>query len=482
MPPTPRISNSELSIQLQAERNAYFPGDTIIGSVGRMMPLVSPRARVKITLHGRTKSKLVRSNGQSSTTYRGRFNVINSSRHAQLLFDGPVHVEGHSGGQTWPFVVTIPTYVESNGDRSEQETFIPSDVASMSTHPLPPSFKGCKHSTEGFVEYWLQAELTTHGNRDSITRESTLPLFLKERNMAPPIAPQLVRGRFPLGVVSQRLIPGMEEGELSTGQKMKKFFRSESVPRFNFHLEVDFPTTLQLGHPEPLQWKVRAVPDWGKSSPELDKVPQRVRIVGGSMHIRQITEVKCAGHWSTKNEDFDEKADLRLDTPFGRAALANHFIEAPCTDEWPPIDIGELFNMRLGYNGFPWQTALGFYYGQLTPTFSTYNVRVRHQMSWSLRLLIAKEELRVKSRGEFPIHLLGSPADSGPGYEFIAPALEVRQTDSWIQPPAEEEPPPSFAEVQMQDKKESSKNKEAVEKGESAPASASASASASKTV
>lgn len=478
MPPTYKRINKDLAICIEGNQAEFFPGDTIIGHVVRRSPMVTPRARVKIQLNGRTKSKLRRSNGNSSTEYRGRFNVIKPNHHGQLIYQGPLHVANEGEGERWPFAITIPTHVECSWVPGEMETFIPADRAAASNHTLPPSFEACSGSSEAYVEYWLSAELVSTGDRDHGTSESTLPFILKELTIEPPIIQHSKKYPHASEVISQRLLPEFADAELSTSQSLKKFFATESVPRFHFRTEVDVPTRIQLEHPEPIPLRIRVVPDykrsrWGPHG-DAEKIPQKIRLIGGELKVKQLVDIKCGGTFSTHKDSFTTKVDLSLDRVIRREMRDRTEILVPCTSEWPPLDLGERYNIKIGYQGTPWQAGSLYDRGRLSPGFTTYNIKVWHTLSYEFRLIVAGEEITLKALRALPVVILGSPADGPLGSgarggavdDFTAPPLNGSRTESWMKPPAEEEAPPSFAEVQEEDRKGTAWNLKVAENGD----------------
>ncbi|KAF4443761.1 hypothetical protein F53441_11364 [Fusarium austroafricanum] len=132
-------------------------------------------------------------------------------------------------------------------------------------------------------------------------------------------------------------------------------------------------------------------------------------------------------------------------------------------DDEPPLDIGELINLRLGRStaGFPRQLNSGR--NVFSPSFTTFNIRHWHRLHWELRGEIMGERFNVT--GAVPLKILapsdelGQPVQSslvGSGSDMDAIAgPSMQRNESWIQPPDEEQAPPSFAQVQKEDSKAS---------------------------
>lgn len=461
MPQTSRVSNTVLGIQLEGNQLAYGPGDTIIGRVYRKNPIVAPNAQIAISLHGRAKSKLEVSRGNSNNTYRGRFTLVNPRKHSQVIFKGPLHISKSGDAQEWPFAVTIPTYCEPV--RGQFDTFLPSDAEALAQEKLPPSYSGSANGggTEGFVEYFVQADLRYWGAKDSHNHTSTYPFYLRQYLPDPPIADfMLKRLQYNRAVTSQRLVPGMEDAELTKSQKMKKFFGTSSVPSMVFSLEVETPTVIQLENPNTLPFRLRIVPWWDKTSEVIRDVPQKFKLTHFVLKLGQVGHIKCDGTFSTHDDSFNNKMTYNLNSLIRKHKTP---IEVPCTDEWSPLDIGELLGLRFGHNGVtdrkPWPVGTG----RLAPSFRTYNIRVIHRLSWELKFEVAGEEVDVKPMTEPQVVLIGPSDTRGEAYSALPPPTQ--STESWIRPPDEGEAPPSFAEVQNEDKKEAQNSLARLENG-----------------
>lgn len=75
-------------------------------------------------------------------------------------------------------------------------------------------------------------------------------------------------------VCTQRLVPGMENAELSKTEKMKKLFDARSVPAFCFRLNVSLPSVIQLGR-DPIPVLMRLIPNWTNTSEIIRNVRQK---------------------------------------------------------------------------------------------------------------------------------------------------------------------------------------------------------------
>ncbi|RGP60354.1 hypothetical protein FSPOR_10686 [Fusarium sporotrichioides] len=462
MPRTGTSCSSLLGIRLEGDQHSYAPGDTIIGCVYRRNHVVSANASIFISVSGRTKTKIVVSRGNSTSTYRGRFNLI-PPRNRQKIFQGPLHIEFGGDEQVWPFAITLPKYVDpdhlQNGEQSE--SFLPLRTAD---HVLPSTYTyPTVGHTEAFVEYYLTAAMHLGGKSETV--EATLPITVAGMDPTPPIADfGLKRARSSHQITTYRLVPGMDEVKLSFSQKFKQALQTTSVPQFAFDLFVGLPTTIQLDNPNPLPVQLHVVPNRKDTSEVLHDVPQKVKLSFLSIQVVTTTEVMCEGTFTPHTKDKNAEVNLGIMNVLSRAKDG---IYIPCTNDCSPIDIGAMIDLRLGCFGPGFPHRRGVQGHSFNPSFTTYNIRQSHRLKWEIRGTIAGE--LFKENGAIPVKLLAPSDERGPGpfeqdqkvpaadveaggeTEPIAGPSQIQRNESWIQPPAEEEAPPSFIEVVKED-------------------------------
>lgn len=428
-----------LAISLDAPQNSFVPGDTIIGFVSRQVPTVATFARVTIALYGRAKSKKTerRSNGNGSSNhhYRGRFDLVSERSNTTKIFEGPLHIPAGEA-QTWPFAIMLPTHVESGaGGAYQEESYLP--LGAGLAHELPATFAGydtggmwSNTKLEAFVEYCLVARLVSKSKGVADRHDSILPLFVRSVAPHPPIID------FNQGVISttgsvssQRLIPGMEDAKLSFSQKTKKLFNASSVPTFNFRLEVQVPRVLQLDNLSKIPFLLRVVPNWELTSDIIRDVPQKVKLTTLLIEIKAVTEIVCEGTFSPHYGSYKNALCITS------SQVKNCIV--PSTNDAPAADVGRPFEGRIR-TGIP---------DGLHPDFTTFNIRHDHYMAWEIGLEIAGEKYEASSRTGVVIL---PPSDTRAG-SYLAPPVEGSAPDAWIQPPTEQEPPPSFADVKRED-------------------------------
>ncbi|CEI63454.1 hypothetical protein FVEN_g28 [Fusarium venenatum] len=401
---------------------------------------------------------IVRRGNNNSSTYRGRFSLIPRTGYSQTIFEGPLHIKGDGDEAVWPFAITLPKYVdpETYSGANQKESYLP---LQNRVYDLPSTYTlRTSGSTEGFVEYFLTATLRLTGQGHHDMPEATLPFQVLTLRNDPPIADFGLRHSSNHRTVSSyRLIPGMEEMKLSFSQKMKRSFNTSGVPDFHFNLIVNIPTVLQLDNPTPISFKLQAVPDWKQTSEVIRDVPQKVKLNWLNLSIMEITEIKCEGTFSPHTKEKDSTTSLCVMNSMNTLGTS---LFIPFNEE-PPLDIGELVDLRLGRSTAGFSRQLNSGRNAFTPSFTTFNIRHWHRLHWELRGDIAGERFNVS--GAVPLTIL-TPSDEqgqpvqisleGSGLETDARAgPSVQRNESWIQPPDEEEAPPSFAQVQQEDLK-----------------------------
>lgn len=457
MPPTvvERTPSLWISLERRNTNQPFAPGETIVGYVHRSAQLVTPNASIYIRLLGRTKSKMVVSTGNSRSIYRGRFNLLHDDATITKLFEGPVHIPPGGDAAVWPFTLTIPTHVSVKAVCAapvEMNTFIPVVPAQVREHGLPPTMgawdEGFSTTVQGFVEYFLKADIiTTVGGRQD-TRDATLPVILAPVLREPPIADFKLRPVvYPREVQTQLLLPGRHDDKLSIKEKFKKSMGTPSVPTLSLKFKVEIPTVLQMFNPLPMPFVVQLIPDWEKTTEKIRKEPQKVKLTMVELKIETTTVVNCEGTFSNKSDD--TRVELNLGV-WNRYKSTGYEIDMGQEGNWSAVDVGSLADIRLSPDSIP---GLGTLDKELNCSWATYNVQQQHALMWKVHLDVAGEPLNVVGREKITIlPASGGPIDQLPGPQSLA------ASEAWMQPPPEEEvegvvqgeAPPSFAQVQRE--------------------------------
>ncbi|KAF3762657.1 hypothetical protein M406DRAFT_46229 [Cryphonectria parasitica EP155] len=411
MPPAYRKTGADLDIQIDDNGRLFRPGDFITGRVSRRSHMVSPMSTVEVKLRGRAKVKLgkTRYNGQSSHTtyYRGRFNFFGNETR-QHLYHGPVHVPQEGPGESWEFAIQIPLHASPEvllgGHRDADSSFLSLNKYTVTSTPLPSTFydRGRQLSTkyETYVEYSLEASLVQQGSHGaSYTATFLIPiraLSLPQGRDLPALTKRSLPGR----VVSQRLVPGMEDVDLSFKQKTQKFFHSSKVPYLGLVAEMTCLGGIQLGAQVSLKFKIR--PDRRNTSEVIHGVPQTAVVTEFELVLKARTQVVAPGTWHPCDTDSKTANDLH-------AVLLMKIEWDPKASD--PVDVGSLFDLRIHSR---YATALGKRVSEsgqsaIYPSFTTWCIKHDHILEYKMKVLIAGE--LVKFEGQTPVVVL-APADT----------------------------------------------------------------------
>ncbi|KAI1750327.1 hypothetical protein F4782DRAFT_253759 [Xylaria castorea] len=212
--------------------------------------------KVFVILHGRAKTKIWKSNGQTTSIYRGRAPLI--SRKV-VVYDDSFRVQPGEAA-IFPFSLTFPEVTDSMmiDDFDEDSRF-----TSQPNQPLPPSFQssyhGFAHRYEAFVEYRVGVDAVMPQLPVGVSRPLE-PVVHYER----PRASQPARGR-PcdwrgyVSVKNELLLP---ESDRPSGfrQKTKALLGAGNFPTYAFDWVCLAPKDIHLGQPAcfEVQMKPRA--------------------------------------------------------------------------------------------------------------------------------------------------------------------------------------------------------------------------------
>ncbi|KAJ3956373.1 hypothetical protein N0V92_007078 [Colletotrichum tropicale] len=411
MPPTSRVNNDNLSIELLDPSVPSFPGSIIRGHIVRKAPLEALSATVSARIQGRAKAKLVSDNGNSKSTYRSRFPFWDESDVSDIVHEGAIDI-GAEENLSWPFSLKIPTDVSEKAvnrgliDREKRDYFIRAPLKTdgmpeVPGQPLPGTFHHSNSSFSkkwhGYVEYWIEATITVNGTKKRVgkTFQATLPIRVNSRPPAwPPISDfELTTRKCPGCVSSHRLVPGMEHAELSFKQKTRKFFGSSKVPSLNYAVEMKCPAVIQLGNPSTIPFTLSATPNWEKTSEVIANVPQALTIKSVTVEIETTTSVICPGTLDTHSADKSWKILLAkmsqdVNTVEGGLTLT-------CGSNEKPLDLGAVLGVRLDVLGRVVNAHTGEFAsparGKIEPSYLTYCMKVEHTLLWEINFVVGGE-------------------------------------------------------------------------------------------
>jgi len=229
--------------------------------VGRHPDLFGPLI-IQVTLHGRAKTKIVKSNGNSRTTHRGRAPLLYV---AAKIYDDSFQAAPNSTKQ-FPFSLSFPDSVDT---RITQAEWKPSGwYSTESGNPLPPSFMldyhGFVHRFTAFTEYRVgtTVRMPNIDIKVGAIDEHSEPAVMYER---PRIKPEVMLQRYQewkesCKVQNEHLVP---EDDRASGfkQKAKAMFSSNYYPEYHFDIHTKYPCQIYLGQPMTFEIRVRPKED-----------------------------------------------------------------------------------------------------------------------------------------------------------------------------------------------------------------------------
>jgi hypothetical protein len=444
MPRTGRRFPAGVSIEIDDLQANYLPGDTITGRIMCESSPVADPARpyqVQLRLLGRAKSKYVIRSTNGTDINRGRASFFDVNVPLTPDPTPPSH-------KAWTFSSVLPTHpapgMPQRGDefrphgsylstRDAQKQ--PIDVT---RHPLPAVMYHFAQSelsgktSEAYVEYFLQAKVATH--------EATLPLFLRDRSTATPITDFSLKSRtVPQQIKTPRLLAEHADTELTFRQKSSRFFKPSKTPKYSFNVKVEYPTILQLEHPDPLPLHIAVVPDLApdKTSISPDGDLALLPVVSLSwikLELVMQVDIRCPGTMYDHENDKvhtiaipfrggiepvpipavpAELIESVMPAPDHNAAYRryiaqqnnkrndippiSHHTSAPLSSTPPaPLHIGAHLAIFIGSSAITTQSHPPVSLKrQLYPTFATYNIRLSYKLHWRMGLSCAGESMEV---------------------------------------------------------------------------------------
>ncbi|KAK5946087.1 hypothetical protein PMZ80_000226 [Knufia obscura] len=462
-------SEAGLIIKLDKEQQSYLPGDPVRGTLQLHLNKDSPVGKVSIRFSGSTESKIVQSNGQSTSEFRGSAELFNDVR---ALHDD--HYTHKSGLLSWPFEFQIPTTVDPANIRSKWEQrdgfLATSDGAAI--FPLPPSFQfadsTASRAWRAYTSYAIEATVIQAGDY-KLAKPKTKRLTKVIRVLPLPIAegvdmhdPRQRRGvPTTLTVQTLRLLPE-HAGELSIMQRTKSIFNTSKLPKFTFEVDVSYTSTIQAYASTSLPFVVSGYPKTDIRSTTVQP-EQRNFYRYPSLKVKHVKLVLQA-HTSCRCPSVlsDVYADTIHDIPLVDRYLSNTSLamrsfawdQKNRVEEQIPtsIDFGKEYGIvvtkdsREDNQKVEKAKVLDNSSGRIrtfvTPSFQSYNISRRYYFAWSLQMECAGEKITLDGRSAEEITVLGpSAGDTGellpddafwviPGEDGNSENDEVQRTQS----------------------------------------------------
>lgn len=391
-----RELSRNLAIELDDPPARYQVGGVILGRVVRRSHVVSTAGRVTIRFLGRSKS-IVDNESPNS------FSFFAFDQLEETLHHGPMNL-----AWDWPFAIAIPEHANPlsicPGNR-RVHTYISREPEDVAEHPLPATCY-CKQTGmggyfQGYVEYWLEATLALD---DNSVEKATFPIHLRTLPVTTLLADsELKEKRIKRIISTARMIPGMENAKPDLKQKAKAYFSSAKAPDYSFWVHVSAPSVIQLEHPTPIPFCIRAVPVSEETSEAIRGAPQTITLESLEIEIRSSWEVTFASN-SLGSQSSGQLIDLGLKSILDGLKLQGPIV-VPQGKYTEDLDIGQQLDLRLSEN---WVYAFGGKVRAITlpPSFATYNIRNTHAFHWAIHLRVAGEQCTVM--GHQPLNILGA--------------------------------------------------------------------------
>ncbi|CCF38737.1 hypothetical protein CH063_09753 [Colletotrichum higginsianum] len=261
--------------------------------------------------------------------------------------------------------------------------------------------RGFSKKWHGFVEYWIEAELVVDG-KSSVVKAALPVQVLSPPTPGPPVRDFGLNARDLTGCVSsQRLLPGMEQAELSFKQKTQKFFNSSKVPTFHFAVNVRYPTVIQMGNEANVPFLLHLTPNRNGTAEVIQDTPQTVTVKSLELELRSTSAVICPGTFDPHEASKTRKMSIaRVD---GQYPAAGGAIVLPSGPKEEPLDLGAVLGLRVD--------ALG-----------------RHILHWEVRLSVAGETWACE--GSQKVLILAPGEGMGGG---VAEAAAVASSSSAVE-------------------------------------------------
>ncbi|RGP80756.1 hypothetical protein FLONG3_1096 [Fusarium longipes] len=433
----PETLKSNRSLGIRLDKDTYAPGDTITGHVYRKSFISSPQGAVSCCFHAGASVDFGPNRHDNSA-----FTLLSCHQQPELLFCGPLYIFNTSKEEQWPFSFEIPIYADSTCNKDNRSpSYTP---VGATDHVLPPTYAFYSPGVVvAYVEYCIVAKIEYYDLNKTILTTAKHPVKLVHYSPNPPIVDfKVKRCRYPRSVSFPSLTPGRQDSRLS--HWVKRSSRKTHDPAFAFELSLELPTIIQLDNPSPIPLRLAIHPNWEETWEILKNLPQKFTLTSVKVLLVTYTNVMTKG---MIEKQYIQTVDLGVLKALER--LSNE-VQIPCTDQWDPVDIGQMINLRIGLKktGFPFGRRVK---NDFTPSFRTYNMTLTHGLQWNIEAKVAGEKLSFDGEADILLLRSSDQREQSPSPVEEPIITDARQAldedDSWIRPPPEEEAPPSFVDA-----------------------------------
>lgn len=391
----------------------YRPGDTIIGNVMRNSAILSPEAKLKVWLTGVMRVRILRNRGThpndlwgNDDSYIGKWNLLDFTE--QIIFTGPLHHPENSGDSlSWSFSVPIPSKPKAyiTQGHQAQASFISFEKDHQAFHVLPGSMRtrcdGYSSKSEALIEYSLHAQLEYERGGSRKTQYTTTPIMMKHATEAIGKVQTLTGGlSSPTKIRSHRLLPGMENKELSLREKTRKIFASSKPPELWFKVLVKSPPIVQFDNPTvlPITLGINTLKEEGHTSKIIEEIPQLIEIDYVKIRLKSWTTVIAPGNLGsrahTDHQDFD--VDFHFEDVLKN--LEGPLVIYSSGKGNQPINLGSMFQLALRRDGLysNGKRCSWTFTPTIFPDILTFAIKHTHQFEYRICLKVAGVKTEVK--------------------------------------------------------------------------------------
>jgi len=345
--------------------------------------------KIFVTFGGRAKTKIHKSNGNTSSTHRGRAPLF---QQHHKIHDGP-YTSKAGECVRFPFSLRFPAatqHLPGQGDFRQDPRF-----QEEAGHPLPPTFAASNHgfskTFKAFVEYRLNADIRMPGIDISVVGLNQggegIPILYEQPRLPASAVAKFKPRAFAdfITLQNEHLLP---EEQRPTGfrQKAKFAFSSEKYPTYIFTIRGTMPTEVFVG--QPIVFELGLYPDQDRCTAP---VPPSVQLRWVRAEVRQYINIRAEhGFLSAEESNKDY-----------------HLPRVPCMIVEPNVP----FSKANDHTKFIHTTILN-----TASSFSTYNICQRYTLEVQYGIHAAGKDKTLKHIMPITVHPpvddTGSSADA----------------------------------------------------------------------
>ncbi|KAK6073254.1 hypothetical protein SCUP234_08852 [Seiridium cupressi] len=411
--PTGLTQSIRASIEVPQLQLSYAPGDLVHGVVKKINIQNLPEnvtvvVKFIVRIETQITHQSTRSDGSKSTShYIGQRTLLESRQH---LYQGPAS----PGLNEWPFSFAIP--------HQRVPEALPNNAVPPMGELLPPTISRPTydavlggHRDYLYVEYRLEAEVHQVSAPPAV---ATFPVFVRPRSTARPMENTIFHSAlYNESVKTLHLDPEYAGKSLTFRQHMTSVFQRSKLPEYSFTLVVEYPSVIQLDHPEPISFRLRAIAGEFKPSTQSTKTaggPPALTLASADIRLRSQTTTDAlegTSYTVTSNKagQWDSAGLINW------ADIPNSPIMTSIPDDVTApnsaFDIGKHFRVSLSPHGLSLgRVALQRFVpsNAIYPSFQTRHISHIHQIKWKVVICCAGKNRKIS--GSAPVTVLG-PSD-----------------------------------------------------------------------